>query len=65
MVETTLRLAAWSPAEFMDDKEKSKINKRRAIAVMLLDGATYKQIQTELHVSSQTIAKVAKLLRTV
>lgn len=64
MYETTLRLATWSPAEFMDAKEIRKINKRRAIAAMLIDGHTYKEICAELHVSSQTVAKVAKLLRT-
>lgn len=56
-------LAAWSPAEFMDYKELHKISKRRAIAAMLLDGATYKEISKTLHVSSQTIAKVSRLLK--
>lgn len=60
--ETSLNLAAWSAAEFMDQKELEKIRKRREIAAMLLDGATYKEIEGALKVSSQTISKVSKML---
>lgn len=56
-------LGKWSPAEFMDYEELHKISKRRAVASMLLAGATYKEISATLHVSSQTIAKVSRLLK--